>query len=195
MATGPSVSASSPYCTAEQFLIIFDYRTVAQLCSDNNVAALRTELLDPTSKPGGILDYALRSASGDLETACLRGGIYSVDDLQNATGQATNPDASANANTNAAWYIRRLVAAYAKWLLYAHRPELFSAIPAEVQQAAQSLQMLATGERILPLQPNIDAGHLTVETETAPIVENRNMLTFQIERYLGRRANRRDRGF
>lgn len=192
MSTLPSVSAQAPYCTAEQLLVIFDHRTIAQLCSDNDRSATMVQLLDPTTPAGAILDYALRAASGNLETACLRGGIYSVADLQNATGQATMPDASANANTPGAWYIRQLVAAYAKWLLYNHRPDLMAAIPADAQQAAQALQMLASGQSILPLQPNIDAGHLESEVESAEIVDKRRLTTLTAGRYFGRRNNRRD---
>lgn len=198
VSTLPSVSAQMPYCSAAQLLTVFDWRTIAQLCSDNDVSATQAQLLDPTTKPGGILDYALRAASGNLETAVLKGGIYSVSDLQNATGQPTPLDIAnstnsniANINTAGAWYIRQLVASYAKWLLYSHRPDLYAQIPADVQQAAQALQMIASGQAILPLQPNIDAGHLFVETETTAIVDQRHLTTLTMDRYFGRRNNRR----
>lgn len=191
---GPSVSALTPYCTSAQFLVIYDWRTIAELCSDNDVSALKSDLLDSTTEPGAVLIYALRSSSGDLETACLMGGRYSVADLQNATGQATDPDASGNVDSNAAWFIRRLVAAYAKWLLYLHRPMLDSQVPADAQMAAQQLAQLASGERIIPVQPAIDSGHIRHEIETPRMVEDRGLATYSAHRYFGRRNNRLGEG-
>ena len=190
----PSAGSDTPYCNATQFLLCYDYRTIAQLCSDRGTSATKAELLDSTTPPGAILDYALRCASGNLETAVLKGGMYAVSDLQNVTGQATNPNASANANNNAAAFLRGLVAAYAKYLLYCHRPELMVQIPADVQQAAANLAALARGELILPIQPAIDAGHLFVETETSQIVENRRLVPITMQRYFGRRNNDRCNG-
>lgn len=171
------VSATTPYCSAAELLIFVDYRTLVDLCSDDNGRPLATDFTDETSTTGQIALAILQGASGELESAVLLGGRYSVEDLQALTG-------------NQAQFIKKLVADLALWEFYNRRPDLLSQMPPKCEQAKAIINAIAEGSMIFGLQENIDAGHLTLTVETPQDVVNRNLVTFQAERYFGRRANR-----
>lgn len=174
------VSNADPYCTAAQFLIYADWRTIADLCSDLDGRPLQADLVDASTTVGTILVEFLAKASGDLESACFTGGKYTPEDIAGMTG-------------NQAATIRGIVANKALWYFFMRRPDIGIQVPQACQQADAFLNAIATGERVFGIQEAIDASHLEIEVETAQDVENRNLITRQADRLFGRRANRRVR--
>lgn len=171
------VSATTPYCSAEEFLVFTDFRTIVDLCSDDDGRPLQSDFIDPTTRTGEIALAVLQVASGELESAVLLGGRYTVEDLQALTG-------------NQQQFIKKLVADLALWEFYSRRPDITSQMPPKCEQAKAIVNAIAQGEMIFGIQENIDAGHIQLTVETPADVENRNLITFQAERFFGRRANR-----
>lgn len=170
MAKTPLSSATS-YCTGAQFLMFYDPTAVAMLLSDDG-----TPVADPENDP--TLAEFLQSASGKVEAACLVGGKYAPEDLAALTG-------------NMAGFLAQLVADLAWGPLYRRRPNFTPAeIPSE-KEANQLLNALGAGTKIFGFVETVDAGVLELDEETTADVEERNMVTFQAQRYFGRRANRR----
>lgn len=171
------VSGTTPYCSAEEFLVFVDFRTIVDLCSDDNGRPLESDFTDDTTRTGQIALAVLQASSGELESAVLLGGRYTVENLGELTG-------------NQAQFIKKLVADLSLWEFYCRRPDLMSQMPAKCEQAKAIINAIAQGEMIFGIQENIDAGHLNLTVETPQDVINRNLVTFQAQRYFGRRANR-----
>ena len=172
------ISATSPYITVANFLKRYDWRTIGQLmCDDDTEVPQLATLLDSATNEGGNLYLILQDASGELETAALVGGRYTVADLQALTG-------------NQAAYIGRIVADLAVGKCYQRRPDLYSEMPAQSTVASNILNALASGEVIFGLQDQIDAGHMEMTTDLPSDVETRNGMVVIAQEYFGRRGNR-----
>ncbi len=172
------VSALTPYCSVAEFLTRYDWRPVMQLMSDDDSQdPLRNTLTDSTTTEGARLLAILQDASGELETAALLGGRYTVADLQALTG-------------NQVAYIRRITADLAIGRCFQRRPDLFGQPPNQTQVAQQVLNALASGDRIFGLQETIDASHLEMTTNTEANVLTRNSMVVAAQEYFGRRGNR-----
>lgn len=171
------VSATTPYCSAEEFLVFTDFREIVEYCSDANGQPMVNDFTDDVTRTGQIALAILQSASGEIESAVLLGGRYTVDDLQALTG-------------NQAQFLKQLVADLALWGFICRRTNPGTPMPPKCEQAKAILNAIAQGEMIFGLQENIDAGVLQLTVETPADVVNRNLITFQAERMFGRRANR-----
>lgn len=172
------VTASTPYITAANFLKRYDWRTIIQLMSDDDIGEMeRAPLLDSTTTEGGNLYEILKDASGELETAVLVGGRYSIADLQALTN-------------NQLAYIGRIVADTAIGKCYQRRPDLFGPPPQQAQVAANVLNALASGERIFGLQDQIDASHMEMTTNQPEDVVQRNGMVVIAQEFFGVRGNR-----
>lgn len=176
------VSNSSAYLSASEFLTRVDWRPIAQLMTDDDTTEdVRSALTDASSVEGARLAELLKDASGQVETAAFVGGRYAPADLAALSG-------------NQAAYLKRLVADIAIGLCYQRRPDLFSGMPAQAQQANQILNALAGGDRIFGLQENIDASHMHMTTDTPENVETRNGMVYIARGFFGRRGNRYEAG-
>lgn len=172
------VSATTPYITATEFLKRYDWRTIIQLMGDDDASDPQlSTLLDEDTNEGGNLLAILKDAAGELETAALLGGRYSVADLNALTN-------------NQSAYLGRIVADLAIGRCYQRRPDLFGQPPTQSQVAANILNALASGERIFGLQDQIDAGHMEMTTDAPADVVERNGMVVIAQEYFGRRGNR-----
>lgn len=184
---GTPVSATTPYITVAEFLDRYDLRTIGQLMHDDdtlpmsgdniNLTALLAELENTGTAPGRRLYAILQDASGKLESSALAGERYTPEDLQALTG-------------NQAEYLKRLVADLAVRTCYERRPTLFGPPPTQSQEADAVLNAIAAGTMIFGLQEVMDAGHMTMTTDTPRNVLTRNSMVVQAQGFFGVRANR-----
>lgn len=134
-------TSASPYCTPSAALLYVDWRTPANLLSDDG-----TRLADS----GAVASSAawaelLLAASGEVEAAALRGKRYTPADLAAMTGaQAAR--------------LRELVARLAVGKLVFRRPGLYPTVPQDVQDARAALELLANGERVFGFVETMEAG-------------------------------------
>src|SRR5215471_15423539 len=102
-------SAKTSYCSPAMLAQFYDWRPLARLCQDSdNDPQLTYQQFLGSDKVAGLLS----SASGELESACLRGARYTPADLQ------------ALAGTNAGDYLSNLVAGLAVWSAYQRRTDV-----------------------------------------------------------------------
>lgn len=174
------VSNSTAYITAAELLVFVDFRTLSDLCSDDNGRPLKSDFTDSTTVLGATTVAILKAASGYVEMACLNGGRYTPDDLAGLTG-------------NQAQALKKIVANLALWDFYCRRPDPGMPEPPQCAEANRLLDAIASGEKIFGIQETIDAGHAELTIETPQDVVARNLITYQSERMLGRRANRTPR--
>lgn len=166
------VSGSSSYCSGAQFLVRYDVRTIAECLSDTG---------DPIHE-GAVSTNArllslLKGSSGKLEAATLLGGKYTTDDLAALTG-------------NMAEWIADIVADLTAPKVLGRRFIEFPDYAERLKEAQGVLAALAKGEMIFGLQEIIDASVIDDNVESKLDVEARSMITYQSNRYFGRRANR-----
>lgn len=145
----PTVTTSAtPYCTAADLLVHVRWQLVADwVCDTEGPRPTRASLLDSANVHGAVVLAKLKAASGKLESACLRGGLYTVADLQALTGSTLE-------------YLKEVVAGLVI-LGYASRSQPAGAeakqIPA-AQTALEAMEALRKGERVFGLAAQIDAG-------------------------------------
>ena len=158
-------------------MLFVDYRTLSDLCSDNDARPLKADFLDNTTDLGAKTEAILMAASGYVEMACLNGGRYTPARLAALTGCQAQA-------------LKKLVANLALWDFYTRRPDTTMPEPPQAVEANRILDAIAAGEKIFGDQEAIDASHAELTVEVPTDVENRNLITFQAERMFGRRANR-----
>lgn len=122
---------------------------------DDGTRASAAQMLNPTQTAGANLLTLLLQGSGLLETALLRGKRYQVTDLQTIINP---PGVTPPATTTGAQYLIGLVADITLWLIYTRRPMPGLAMPMPAQIAMRVLDDIASGERILALDENAEAG-------------------------------------
>lgn len=131
------------YATNAAMMKRFDHRRIGQLVRDDGTQATAAELGSDS-----VLSALLTDASAMIDSALLRGGRYTLDDLQNLTGQ----DAA---------LLQRLVCDLAYGLLVRRRgytgAELTSLAP-DYDQAMKVLEQLANGELVFNVAEVILAG-------------------------------------
>lgn len=141
-------TTATPYCTATQLLVLVDWRSVADWCAEGNgPRPTRQSLIDPTDRVGATVAAKLLAASGDVESCCLRGGIYSVADLQALVGAAAAD-------------LQSIVAGSAVIGMAGRRLPL-TGKPSDVhlaQWAAEKLESLRVGAKVFGLVDQIEAG-------------------------------------
>lgn len=172
------ISTLTPYCTAAQMLTRYDIRTIGKLMSDDpKYIPDYNELVDKTTKAGGNLNTILMDASGDVELAALKGGRYTVLDLQGLIG----------ANQSS---LQRIVADLAVMMCYQRRPTTNEPIPTQAQIAMNKLADLESGGKTFGIQEAINNSHLQFTTDWPSDVVTRNGMVVQAQEFFGRRANR-----
>lgn len=178
MAKTPN-SNSSSYLTAAEFLKRKDWRTIADLCSDDDrrPATAAAFLADATKLAN--LQALLDDAAGMVEAACLKGNCYTPEDLAALTGVGQK-------------LLYRLIADLTEGYAIERRPDRKRPTPPAYERALELLDMLATGQRIFPTVESMDAGNPEIEVEDAAIVEDRALTTYRADRFFGRRNNRID---
>ena len=149
MAATP-VTTTVSYCSPQQALLFHDYEQIADLLRDGD---------DARPSRGGVLGSGmfaqlLLAASGKLESACLRGQRYNVEDLLAFSAKAAADSIAAGVPVyNAGWaLLQKLVADLMFWEL-TQRRQPASANPDRVpgaKEALATLEALKTGERIFP---------------------------------------------
>lgn len=164
------ISASSSYCTPTQMLQWVDIRVLQDVLADDDVPVPKLAVLTHTN-----LVAALNSASGEVESECLKGGRYKPEDLLALTG------VSATA-------LQRMVAILALGNLHERRYPDKDTMPA-VQKQMDKLTQLASGEAIFGLVEVQQAGLPDTDFMTVPQIEFNGLTTSLSGRYFGRRAN------
>jgi hypothetical protein len=177
------VSSLTPYCTASILLTYYDARQVGDLLYDTTPGQRATEATilqpvttqTPPNSPAATIANAINWASGEIESACLVAGKYSVQDLQSLTGMALAS-------------LQGLCADLAFWKLVCRRyPK--QEMPDAIKWAFEKLERLRSGERIFGLEDQIEAGTPYVQPDTFADIQTRDLTTFQASRFFGRRAN------
>lgn len=174
MAKTVETSAVS-YCPASEAVKRLDWRPFADLCSDNN-----GRITDSSTLQGNANFLALLlDASGEIESAVLRGGRYHPTDLAALTGAGQAK-------------LYRLVCRLTLVLAYERRADIEMKQPWIVEKVERDLEALATGQNIFSFLETEEAGVMADEIETATDVRARQGLSYQMRRYFGRRSNRND---
>jgi hypothetical protein len=176
MASKTVASSASAYCTAADFLVRYDTRSVAELLSDTGTAVASGDVEANTK-----LATILRQASGKVEAAVFLGGKYDKEDLE----------ALEASGTNGSQMLAGLVCDIAFGILVRRRPDAEMPVPPQCQEAEEMLGALAAGEEIFPFTETKEAGQATVETDTPADVEARNQPSYQARGMWGTRQNRR----
>ena len=171
-------SGSTSYCSAAQFVQIFDYRTFAQLASDTDTPLASSAALQASA----ITAAMLQIAAGDIEMAATVGARYDPDDLA-ALAATSSP-------TNGGWAIIQMNAALAAAQFFKRRFESVpEAIAKVVEEAEAKLSALEQGIAIFPFADTQQAGIITDYKETAQDVQNRNLPSYVARRVFGVRGN------
>lgn len=145
-------SATASYCTGAQCIKFYDVRQIGDLLTDDDT---RVAAGSVAAHPN--LTAELNAASGEVESAVLVGGRYSVADLQ----------ALQSANSVGGEYLAKMVAVIAVWNLMERRnPDVM--MPDRVRRVYESLEKLRTGENIFGFIENIAAG----VTETVKLYQD-----------------------
>ena len=162
------------------FLSRTDARTVGELCSDKegSIVSPSDLLLDPN------LNACLMDACGDLESAALMGGKYTMQDLATLAGSVTAATGKMNR------IIRDITMAY----LIDRRVDTSITLPAGVMLSMSRsqawLEQLAQGTRIFGFVETMNAGVLDENILTNQEIEQRDLLVVQADRYFGIRSDR-----
>lgn len=166
-------SGTAAYCTVEEFLRHVDRDFAGQLVRDDGgVDDAEGEL--PFDD---VVGEALRHASGEVESACTRGNLYTPADLA----------VLAASGGNGAAFLRGLVADLAAARLRARRAHVAEPLPQE-QKAMELLDALSRGVRIFPVAEAQDAGLIRSRFETP---EERRQVGYLTDdsRFWGRRSH------
>jgi len=170
-------SGASSYLSAAEALKRGDWRTFADLCSDDGARLTQAALLTDPNFAALLLD-----ASGAVEQACVVGGRYHAADLV----------ALAASSTVGRGGLLRLVYRLAVVMAYERRPSVEMKQPWIAEWVEDTLQALRDGILLFPFTESQEVGVMRERTETATDVEARNGATLQAGRLFGRRSNRND---
>ena len=149
------------YALASDLINYKDARHLGDLCSDND-----TRVTSGSLSTDAKISAALDAASGEVEAAVLQGKRYTAADLTGLTG-------------NSAAYLKKLTCDIAFWILWdrkpAYRPDEHSRQQA-IEQAANALKMLRTGEHIFNVTAVKEAGVPDMDFPSAVELEQNNFL-------------------
>lgn len=161
------ISASTSYCTPAQMLSRYDWRKIAEYCSDEGVRIDYATLLTNTR-----LQDALDDASGVVESAAFAGQAYKVDELSALTGTGAK-------------LLQRLIADIAIGFLLQRRVWVDRG-PFKPSEWAQGyLDQLKDGRKVFGLQAQADAGLTTTHALTADEYVEMNLATYRASRLFG----------
>jgi len=167
------IGGTSAYCTPAQAVLFIDWRWWADLLppTDNREASSAAVQADPN-----LLEF-LKEGAGLIEFAVMKGGRYTLTDIQAIVTQAGNASKKlASMNAQLSW----ATAHTAKNPLC--NPEDLTA----AKTAFMLLDELAAGEMIFPLQEVVDASM----EHAIPVWKNPppNKFSDQARRYFGQRG-------
>lgn len=178
MPVGPLTvnSAASAYIAGTDFVVMFDWRTAADLLSDVDAGlANATAVANST-----VLNTILMQAAGQIEMATSRGNRYQPSDLTTLAASGTVMGER----------LKRLNGAIAMEFLWRRRPDKEMPVMTEFDEAQQMLAALETGEQVFGFVETMDAGVLQDYKENATDVQNRNLPSYIAQNIFGRRGNR-----
>jgi hypothetical protein len=177
-------SGFAPYCTPVQFCLEFDFRTFAQLASDNDVPLSQTNPAPLQASP--VLYYKLQVGAGLIEAACTKSARYDPTDL----AALVTPVGGIICNSGN--LLIKINAGISAFEMYGRRYEGISAVDREKIEMAQGmLSALEDGQAIFAFGATQQAGLLTDYRETPCDVEQRHMPSTVARRCLGIRDNQR----
>lgn len=157
-----------------------DIRVLQALASDDDTPLSRHDTLAHE-----FILTALEDASGEVESALRRGGIYTVANLEALTG-------------NSLAKLKRMVCTVAMALMFERRPGMFTEqAQAYLERSDKLLKELATGDKIFELDSHDDANFPTIDGPTSLDYIRMNTITDRMGgRYFPRREGRlpTDRG-
>lgn len=172
------ISAAQPFLTDAEFLQRADVRSAGDLLSKDG-----RRLPAGSAELSSLLLELARGASGELESACLRGGRYAVADIQAVLSQGGNGAA----------FVKNVVAGLVLRQLTAHRLNADRPVPPAVEWAERQVEALEKGGRILPLGETAGAGGPSLSALTGADLQKQRGVVTEAERLFGRRT-KRDRG-
>lgn len=131
-----------PYADAQQMILRFDERTLKDLCSDTGTA-------ETNLSANARIATALDDASGEIDSACQVGKMYSQEDLDELT-QTPGTDRS---------LLRRICCELALVHLIEARPEKFKgAVDGLRKRTEEYLDKFRRGVRVFNIEVNKNAG-------------------------------------
>jgi hypothetical protein len=155
-----------------------DWRPLAQLVSDSGQQSYPSSI---AFQSDSILAQALLTASGMVESACLRGNRYTAADLQvlNGAGQA---------------HLQWMVAWLAVGIMIRRRPGIGIPLPDEwnaITGQGGWLDQLASGHRIFGFLETEAAGLVETHDLIESDLQRKRSIITQARRYFGKRAQDR----
>lgn len=149
------------YAAASDLINYKDARHLGDLCSDDG-----TRVASGSLSGDAKITAALDAASGEVEAALLQGKRYTAADLADLTG-------------NSLAYLKKLTCDIAFWILWdrkpAYRPDEHSREKA-MEQCAESLKKLRTGEHIFNVTAVKDAGVPDLQAPSLVELQRNNFL-------------------
>lgn len=164
------ISTSIPYATPADLREAHDFRQLGDLVNDDGTRLTTAAEFDALSK----VNRTLMIASGMVESHCLRGNRYTVQDLQGLQGASK-------------MLLVDLVVELAWWKLYGRRVP-GKPMPPEALYAFSTLESLEKGEKIFGLQEQANAGNPSNGFMTSEDWSKLNLATDQARRFFGRRS-------
>jgi phage gp36-like protein len=161
------------YAEPSDLLARHDNTVVAELCSEDEHAVPAEDLATDTN-----LLAALEDASGEVESACLIGKRYSVEDLEGLTG-------------NSLAKLKRITCTIAMANLLERRPVVHVQEAEKLLERAEKyLEQLRTGQRIFNLEDQVDTQLPTVDGPTSVDCARINLLPDRMPRYFPTQVQR-----
>lgn len=166
------------YATGADLIARYDIDLVGDLATDDR----ETQDRDLVATSPKVL-VALGDASGEVETALLAGGRYTVQQLGSLTGNARS-------------HLTRIVCGLAMAALYQRRPEAADAemIDRLTKDSREAILAIRRGENLFGLQEEIAASVISTGGPSVVDYQNRNDLTARMSRYFPTYDSRIPRG-
>lgn len=174
---GTNASNPDSYASVDEALDYYDARLWGDLCGDVGVRYTAVQMKDGTNPAGQRFQALLKAASFDIESACIRGGRYSSDDLASLEGVS-------RAGLVALICDRAIVRG-----MRARNP--LQETTSLHKETSETLNRLRLGEDVFGVQEDIDAG-AGMETALRPDQQPgpRPALSTFADRYFGERSSR-----
>lgn len=164
-------SNASSWLSVAELLKRYDYRAVGDLVADDDTRVSEASLATDDN-----LLAVIKDACGEIESACLRGEIYSAADLAALTGVSQGK-------------LYRITSDLTMAYLWDRRGGTGD-MPSYYYRAMEALDQLAKGIRIFSFAEQTEAGHLTHRNDLAEDFDNRKSTSSQASRLFGRRISR-----
>lgn len=175
-------SSTSSFCNPTQFVTVYDWRTIAELLSDTDVAL--TNQAAVIASP--ILAELLMEGAGQIEMATSIGNRYKV----YTDGTPSDLMALAATSTVSGARLRRLNASITLEYCWRRRPDKEMPPMPEFEESALTLKALSEGEAVFGFAESAQAGLTSEQKDTPTDVQNRNMPSLIAGNLFGRRTNR-----